>query len=277
MQRADRLATIEPRPFLRWAGSKRSLLPQIIPALPSNFGRYYEPFLGGGSLFFLLCPNRATLSDTCGDLIGTFEAVRDNVTSVIRHVRPMRPDREYFYFLRKQRNRGKFKRAADFIYMNKVCWNGLYRVNSKGQFNVPYGKPKSDNIADFSNLRSCSELLSQKRVRLVKCDFAITLKNVAPGDLVYLDPPYVTKHNNNGFVDYNETLFSWSDQIRLAELACKLVRQRVHVIVSNADHRELRDLYRGFRCRTLRRSSTLASDKSARGRVSEVLFFPRSQ
>lgn len=273
----DKLSTSEPRPFLRWAGSKRSLLRDIIPTLPSKFGRYYEPFFGGGSLFFLLCPKRATLSDTCRDLIDTLEAVRDNVSSVIRYVRPMCPDREFFYALRKKRSRGKFKRAAEFIYMNKVCWNGLYRVNSSGQFNVPYGRPKSANIADFSNLRSCSELLSHKRLRLAKCDFSIALENVAPGDLVYLDPPYVTKHNNNGFVDYNETLFSWSDQIRLAELAAKLVRQRVHVIVSNADHGELRNLYRGFRSRTLRRSSTLASDRSARGRVSEVLFYPRSK
>ncbi len=271
------MATVEPRPFLRWAGSKRSLLREIIPQLPDQFGRYFEPFLGGGSLFFLLRPAKATLSDACGELIDTYKAVRDSVAAVSKYVHSMRPNRDEFYMIRGKRSKGRFKRAAEFIYLNKVCWNGLYRVNSSGQFNVPYGRPKSERIVDFTNLRSCSAALSRKGVKLAQCDFSRSLKSVTAGDLVYLDPPYVTMHNNNGFIDYNETLFSWKDQIRLANLAAELVARGAYVIVTNADHNELHELYSTFHRKKLQRWSTLASDKTSRGRVSEVLFYPPSK
>ncbi|MBI1902152.1 MAG: Dam family site-specific DNA-(adenine-N6)-methyltransferase [Planctomycetia bacterium] len=263
-----------PRAFLKWAGSKRSLLPELVPILPTCFRTYREPFLGSGSLFFLLEPERAVLSDSCADLIATFAAVRDNVDAVVQYLRPMRPDRERFYQLRSHPSRGRFKRAAEFIYMNKVCWNGLYRVNSQGRFNVPYGQPRpACRIADPENLRACARLLRTPSVRLSCCDFENTLATAKPGDLVYLDPPYVTRHNNNGFVDYNENLFSWQDQERLARLACELAREGVHVIVSNAHHDDLLDLYPGFARLRLLRASTLAASATYRGTVSEAMLY----
>jgi len=262
-----------PHPFLRWAGSKRLLLRHLVPFLPRQIARYYEPFLGSGALFFLLCPDRASLSDKSSHLIDVYTRVRDNVSVIIRYLRPLKPERDLFYAIRNLPSRGKLKRAAEFLYLNKTCWNGLYRVNSEGRFNVPYGMPRSDFIADFGNLRACSQALSKPEVLLRSCDFEEALMDVKSGDLVYLDPPYVTRHNKNGFRDYNETLFSWEDQKRLAKRARQLASAGAYVVVTNADHHELAELYRGFRTKSLTRSSTLASDPKCRVRVNEAILY----
>jgi DNA adenine methylase len=261
-----------PRPFLRWAGSKQSLLRQIIEALPGTYRTYREPFLGSGAMFFLLKPKHAVLSDRCAPLIETFGAVRDGVDRIWSHLRPLTPDPDLFYQLRAKTSPGRYKRAATFIYLNKTCWNGLYRVNSSGFFNVPYGRPKTETIADLQNLRACSKTLNQKEVALQVADFEDSLTSAKEGDLVFLDPPYVTSHNNNGFVDYNETLFNWSDQIRLAKLAGRLADSGVHVVVTNAYHDEVLDLYSGFVVSPLRRHSTIAAASASRRRTKEALL-----
>ena len=245
----------------------------MVESLPSGFATYHEPFLGGGALFFLLCPTRASLSDKCSELIDVYKAVRDDASSIIRYLRPMKPDRQLFYAMRDRRSRGRLKRAAEFMYLNKTCWNGLYRVNADGRFNVPFGMPKTDFIADFGNLRACARALQCDGIELQSCDFERSLADVEPGDLVYLDPPYVTRHDNNGFVDYNEVLFSWEDQKRLAKRALQLADSGVFVIVTNAHHREVLELYRGFKWRTLARTSTLASNSGRRGCVKEALLY----
>lgn len=270
--RAAYLLNVSPRPFLRWAGSKRWLLRHLIPLLPPRFGTYWEPFLGSGALFFLLRPNRAVLSDKCEQLMQTYAAVRENASRLISYLRPLRPNRELFYAMRQRPGRGRIKRAAEFLYLNKTCWNGLFRVNSEGHFNVPYGRPKSDVLLDFDNLAACSKTLDKPGIKLHSCDFEIALRAVKPGDLVYLDPPYVTRHDNNGFVDYNETLFSWNDQERLAALAHDLVKAGAYVIVTNANHRDVIRLYPGFHRRIRARISTLASDTRRRGRVHEAIL-----
>jgi DNA adenine methylase len=240
--------------------------------LPLRFGTYYEPFLGSGALFFLLCPDRALLSDKCGELIDVYSVVRDDVSAVIRYLRPLKPNRDYFYRIRKNPSRGRVKRAAEFLYLNKTCWNGLYRVNSAGRFNVPYGMPSTDFIADFENLRKCSQALRKPHIDLRTSDFQTSLENVISKDLVYLDPPYITRHNNNGFVDYNETLFSWEDQKRLAMRAHEMAHAGAYVIVSNAANPDLFKLYRGFKRHILMRSSTLAADANCRVQVKEAIF-----
>ncbi len=261
-----------PRSFLRWAGSKRFLLKHVVDLLPGNFNVYREAFLGAGSLYFLLQPDKAVLSDICIDLVETFSAVRDNVSAVLRYLSMFDPSEEAYYKTRKNRSQGRFKYAAEFIYLNKTCWNGLYRVNSEGLFNVPYGRNESGIIVDPNNLRACANSLRSRGVSLKICDFEENLKEAKQGDLVYLDPPYVTGHNNNGFIAYNETLFSWDDQVRLARVATTLVQKGVHVIVSNADHAEIINLYQNFTVKRFLRSSTLASDIKKRRQISEVLF-----
>ncbi len=274
-ERAEHPNTAIPRPFLRWAGSKRFALKHIFEILPRHFRTYREPFLGSGALFFLLRSRRAVLSDTCSELIGTFSAVRDNASAVVRHLRPMKPRKRLFKYVRQNRSRGRFKRAAEFIFLNKSCWNGLYRVNADGDFNVPFGSPRTDNIADFENLRACGNALSSPGVSLRVCDFEVNILKSSPGDLVYLDPPYVTGHTNNGFVDYNEDLFSWDDQSRMASIARYLAARGVYVIVSNANHPEILKLYSGFGMKTIWRTSTLASDIPKRRLVSEVFLFSK--
>jgi DNA adenine methylase len=272
LARASSPLSATPRAFLRWAGSKRLLLPHIVPLLPARYGTYYEPFLGGGSLFFLLQPSKALLSDTCGDLIETFDAVRANVRAVLRHLVPLRPNRSFYYTIRSRRSTGQYKRAAEFIYLNKTSWNGLYRVNSHGLFNVPYGRPKTDNIIDSVNLRACATALNKPGVRLTCVDFEEALADACRNDLVFLDPPYVTRHNNNGFVDYNKRLFCWDDQIRLANTARRLASKGARVIVANALHEELLQMYDSFTVFPITRRSTLASDSSRRGTVVEALL-----
>lgn len=272
--RAGRPLSSFPRPFLRWAGSKQRLLGQIVPRLPLRFRTYFEPFLGAGSLFFLLEPPNAILSDTNLELVNTYRAVRDDPNKVLCHLEDYDPlDRDEYYKIRDSESQGRFRDAAKFIYLNRACWNGLYRVNSQGKFNVPYGAPSSSNIVDPGVLLACSKALSRPGVELVHGDFELAIKDRSAGDLVFLDPPYVTGHNNNGFIDYNEKLFSWSDQERLASIASDLHALGVHVLITNAHHSDLLDLYPSFSFDILSRHSTLAGKASRRKATEEVLMW----
>jgi DNA adenine methylase len=271
--RAGQTLSASPRPFLRWAGSKQRLLSQIVPLLPPAFNRYFEPFIGSGSLFFLLRPKRAILGDACEELICTYKAVRDDSPTVLRHLRRFNAlDKKLYYRVRANRSQEPSRRAAEFIFLNRAGWNGLYRVNSRGEFNVPYGAPKTANLIDPDNLVRCSSLLRRRQVKLRTGDFEAALDGCQPGDFVFLDPPYVTSHNNNGFIDYNERLFSWADQVRLAEVARSLADRGAYVIVANAHHDPVLALYRDFFVTPVVRSSTLAGAASARRRVTESLI-----
>lgn len=270
--RASAPLSAVPRAFLRWAGSKRYLLPDLVEAIPEAFGTYREPFLGSGSLFFLLQPHRSVLSDAARELMSTYCAVREGADAVISHLRTLDPERATYYRIREERSKDPFHRAAEFIYLNRTGWNGLYRVNSQGKFNVPFGRPKSAQPIDERNLLACAKLLGSRGTSLLTADFETALEESAPGDLVFLDPPYVTNHNNNGFVDYNEKLFSWRDQQRLARIAVNLANKGVHVLVTNAHHREVTSMYLGFGVIPVERSSTLAASPGARRRVTEALL-----
>lgn len=275
MMRASAPLSSRPRPFVRWAGSKRGLLKHLVPHLPREFGTYHEPFLGSGSLFFLLQPERAYLNDSCNELIETYRAVRSDVETVIQAAMKIPMDRTTYYDVRDNRSLNPLVRAGEFLYINRACFNGIYRVSSTGRFNVPWGAPKTSFVVDPENLRACSRALSGPDVTLTSEDFEQALLHAKPGDLVFLDPPYVTRHNNNGFVDYNERLFSWRDQQRLATLAEELRARGCHVIVTNAYHPDVLALYPAFAVHEMSRSSTLAGASSKRGRVSEAILVGR--
>lgn len=277
MIRARESFSTMPRSFIRWAGSKRILLPEIVKLLPKAFNTYYEPFLGSGSLFFLLQPRRARLGDACSDLIETYQTIASDVDAVLAYLEGWRPDREFYYKLRDSVPISEAHAAARFIYLNKTCWNGLYRVNSSGKFNVPYGRPRSDNLIHAQNLRTCAALLSRRDVKLKTRGFAQALKYANAGDFVFLDPPYVTGHNNNGFIEYNEQLFSWADQRRLAAIARRLANRGVLVMVTNAHHPDVLELYPEFTVREVCRSSTIASDKRKRRQVTEAIIYSYSE
>jgi len=260
------------RPFLKWAGGKGQLRPAILRMAPTAFDVYHEPFLGGGAVFFGLLPRQAHLSDINGDLVRAYLQIRNNVEEVIRVLGSLAVSEREFYRIRELRSAEEAERAAHFIFLNKTCFNGLYRVNRSGRFNVPYGRPKSTAFFDPDVLRRASKAL--KAATLRQADFA----SVSPvaGDLVYCDPPYTVKHSDNGFRHYNEKIFSWDDQIRLASWVKELEARGVHVMVSNAFHEGLAQLYRPLVPVELTRNSAISGDTKGRGQVKEYLFCSQS-
>jgi DNA adenine methylase len=261
------------RPFLRWAGSKRRLLKHLIPYVPAQWNRYYEPFLGGGSLFFFLAPSHAHISDASAPLIATYRGVKRNPNGILSYLRPLRPSKSSFDQIRSQAPENETEAAAQFIFLNKACWNGLYRVNSKGIFNVPYGWPRSDFLIDEPNFLKCAKQLQRRSIRIQHQDFEAISDSVTANDFVFLDPPYITSHNMNGFADWNESLFRWQDQIRLAEMAHRLVFKGANVLITNAAHADIRALYPGFGHATYERTSTLAGDLKFRKTTSEAIIY----
>ncbi|MCF7821470.1 MAG: Dam family site-specific DNA-(adenine-N6)-methyltransferase [Mariprofundaceae bacterium] len=259
-------------PFLKWAGGKRWLVDNNCDLIPRDCERYIEPFLGGGSVFFHLQPNRAILADMNEALIETYAQIRDDTENLIDklHEHQRKHSKEYYYEVRSKKYVSPTDRAAQFLYLNRTCWNGLYRVNLKGVFNVPIGT-KSTVVLKTDDFHSVAEAL--KNSKLLVQDFEKTMAGAREGDFVYVDPPYTVNHKNNGFIKYNEKIFSWDDQIRLRDCVVDTIDRGAKVIVSNADHESLRDLYANVgNMKTLQRSSVIAGKSSKRGRVDEMLI-----
>ncbi|MFP5224873.1 MAG: DNA adenine methylase [Actinomycetota bacterium] len=258
------------RPFLRWAGGKQWLAPALAAAVGRTEGRYIEPFLGGGALFFQAHPRKAILGDVNEALVNAYRAVRDHPDLVTRYLRGWGLDAATYYAVRQSEFKSSARRAAQFIYLNRTCWNGLYRVNGDGHFNVPFGRPSRRDPLDIRLLLTASRALQGARIEAAS--FEVTMELAKAGDFIYCDPPYTLQHENNGFIKYNETLFQWKDQERLARMAGRLADKGCTVVVSNAWHDSLVDMYGGFRAYRLSRASTLGGRGSTRGRSSEALF-----
>jgi DNA adenine methylase len=257
------------KPFLKWTGGKRWLVPKINDHLPVPFRTYYEPFLGGGALFFALNPNDAILSDINEELINAYIQVRDSVLLVVATLRDFSYDRKTYLKIRSWVPSTDLERAVRFIYLNRTCWNGLYRENKHGKFNVPFGRYSNPTICDEQNLVRVSHLLRSKRI--VHGDFADVVKTAHKGDFVYFDPPYASRARSR-FVRYNAGAFSWSDQSRLAEVAFDLQRRGCFVMITNADDGQIRNLYRGFYVKRITRQGLLAARGEARAQVQELLI-----
>ena len=260
----------EGRPFLKWAGGKRWMVKEIAEVAPSNFHRYFEPFLGGGAFFFENSPWPATLSDINEELINLYRMVRDDVDGLISRLRRLRIDKSTFSDLRNRQCQLPITRAVRMLYLNRTAFNGLYRVNQKGVFNVPFGCKPGTAVCDCDNLRRASEQLQNRS--LTVCDFETSFASAKPGDFIFADPPYTTFHDNNGFRRYNEVLFSWADQLRLAESTVNARRRGVHVVVANANHPSIRELYSDFSVSTVLRFSRVSAQQKGRSRVTECLF-----
>lgn len=260
-------------PFLKWAGGKQWLLPYLNALLNSNFGngKYIEPFLGGGSVFLSIRPRNAWLSDSNQELIDTYREIKKNAESVIQRLQRFSFTTECYYRVRNYKPRSPVSKAARFIYLNRTCWNGLYRVNQKGGFNVPMGA--FDSKPDFivaDRLRAVQKALLGAKIYC--SDFEEACKTAGTGDFVYLDPPYTVAHKSNGFLRYNGRVFSWEDQRRLAKMAKELKEKGCRVIISNANHSSIKDLYPGFRINQIERKSLVAATTSKRGTVTELLI-----
>lgn len=265
--------SIKSSPLLKWAGGKRKLLSHILPLLPATFQKYFEPFVGGGALFFALAPRHAYLSDKNTDLINAYIQVRDRPEEVLKELRRLKNGHRAYYAVRSATPTNSVTRAARLVYLTTLAFNGLYRVNLRGEFNVPYGRKKHLDPSDAQKIHNASTLLS--RAALEAEDFEKAVERAGEGDLVYLDPPYTVAHANNGFIKYNAKIFSWDDQIRLARVAKSLAARKSSVIVSNADHPSIDRLYDGFGKVTIQRKSVIAASKAFRGAMTECIYHIR--
>lgn len=259
-------------PFLKWAGGKRWLVERYSSFLDVEYERFIEPFLGSGAVFFKLLPNKAILCDKNEKLIETYAAIRDDWKLVERYLREhhSRHSKEYYYSLRAKTLKSPASRAARFVYLNRTCWNGLYRVNLAGQFNVPIGT-KNNAILPTDDFESVATSL--KSVELLAGDFELAISKAGKGDFVFVDPPYTVKHNFNGFVKYNESFFSWEDQLRLRDAVSSASARGAKIIVTNACHESIKEIYEGVGdIVTLSRSSVIAASSRNRGSYEEVVI-----
>jgi DNA adenine methylase len=261
---------MSPKPFLRWAGGKRWLLEKLEQKIPNDFNDYYEPFLGAGSLFFWLMPVNAHLSDLNNDLVQVYNQIKKNPSLVVKYLSELSNTKNSYYKVRANIPRSQYARAARFIFLNKTCWNGLYRVNRNGLFNVPYGHRKKVEIYDQTNLLAVSKAL--KNAEIKHCDFEVLLDTAKYKDLVYLDPPYTVAHKNNGFIEYNAKIFSWEDQKRLARVVKTLSNRGCYIVESNASHKSVAELYKKFNLTTVNRVSVIGRNVSSRKKIEEFLI-----
>lgn len=259
------------RPFLKWAGGKTQLFEQLQPFVPEKFRTYHEPFLGGGAVFFALRPPRAQLSDVNDELVTCYQAVRDRVDELVTALQAHTYERDHFYKVRSldPETLPVAERAARTIFLNKTGFNGLYRVNSSGGFNVPFGRFRNPTICNEENLRACSDSL--QNVVIETRDFTCILEAAQEGDFAYLDPPYVPLSETAHFTSYIRGGFGWPEQERLAGVVKELTKRRVKVMLSNSDVPTLRELYADYRIETVAATRRINSRVDSRGAVPEIV------
>jgi DNA adenine methylase len=262
-------------PFLKWAGGKRSLLPFLLPLVPGRIETYFEPFLGGGALFFELAKldrfRKAVLADTNDELIRCYRAIQHDVAGVIRALARHKYNQQHYYKVRDQNPalQSDSDRAARTIFLNRSGYNGLYRVNRAGEFNVPFGRYQRPRLVDVNRLQLAAGAL--QKARLVVADFEKVVTGAQPDDFVYFDPPYVPISRTSSFTAYAQSGFSSADQTRLAELLRRLGQAKVKAVLSNSDCPTTRDLYRGLRPMTVNVRRAINSNAARRGPVSELI------
>jgi DNA adenine methylase len=263
-------------PFLKWAGGKRWLATSGKLPLPANAVRYIEPFLGGGAMFFHIAPQVSILSDLNAELVELYRVVRDQPAELrsAMEAHHAKHSSDHYYGVRAEVPSSSLGRAARTLYLNRTCWNGLYRVNLRGEFNVPIGTKDTVLFQDETFFAAADAL---RTAELNCCDFEETINASGAGDFLFVDPPYTVQHNMNGFLKYNERIFSWADQLRLRDCLAAAIGRGAAVAVTNADHESVRELYRDICEYTqLMRATVLAGDASRRGQTTEALFIRRS-
>ncbi|MCY4379407.1 MAG: Dam family site-specific DNA-(adenine-N6)-methyltransferase [Candidatus Dadabacteria bacterium] len=258
-------------PLLKWPGGKRWLAQSVSLLLPKKYRSYYEPFLGSGAVFFYLQPNSGLISDKNAELINLYEIVRDYPHKIRKKIEKhqLLHSKEHYYKVRSMEPKCMIERAVRFLYLNRTCWNGLYRVNRKGHFNVPVGT-KQKVVFDYDDFVTMSKRL--KNIGLRCSDFEDVIDEAKENDFIFVDPPYTVKHNFNGFIQYNEKIFSWQDQERLHGALERAANRGCFIIVTNADCESVRDLYKNANYRQVSRKSVIAGVGHKRGIVTEAIF-----
>jgi len=260
------------KPLIKWAGGKRNLLKIYKNFFPKNFNTYYEPFLGSGAVFFFLQPSKAVLIDKNEELINFYEVVRDKPFQLMEIISKYPVTKEFYYWIRDLdiSKLSKLERAARFLYLNKTAYNGLWRVNSKGKFNVPFGRYKKVSFFNKENLLRASELL--KKAVLIHGDFEEVLKYAQKGDFVYLDPPYYPLSLTSNFSKYTAEGFSEKDHYRVFEVFKELHKRGCYVMLSNSNTPFIRDLFKDFNITEILAPRYINSKKEGRKPILELVI-----
>lgn len=267
------------QPFTKWTGGKRQLLPVIRELMPKTYNRYFEPFVGGGALFFDLAPKDAVINDFNAELINCYQQIKDNPQELIEILKVHQEynSKEYYLDLRSADRderidmMSEVQRAARILYMLRVDFNGLYRVNSKNQFNVPYGRYKNPKIVDENLVSAISTYLNNNQIEIKKGDFEKAVLDVQPGDFVYFDPPYIPLSETSAFTSYTHEGFSYDDQVRLRDTFKKLSDIGAYVMLSNSSSFLVEELYRDFNIHYVEATRTNGAKSSSRGKISEII------
>lgn len=267
------------QPFTKWTGGKRQLLPVIRELMPKTYNRYFEPFVGGGALFFDLAPKDAVINDFNAELINCYQQIKDNPQELIEILKVHQEynSKEYYLDLRSADRderidmMSEVQRAARILYMLRVDFNGLYRVNSKNQFNVPYGRYKNPKIVDENLVSAISTYLNNNQIEIKKGDFEKAVLDVQPGDFVYFDPPYIPLSETSAFTSYTHEGFSYDDQVRLRDTFKKLSDVGAYVMLSNSSSFLVEELYRDFNIHYVEATRTNGAKSSSRGKISEII------
>ena len=268
-------------PILKWVGGKRQLLSEIIPLIDESCDNYVEPFIGGGAVLFRLQPKKAIINDYNTELINVYRTVRDDLDGLVALLKEHEKynSSDYYYEVRALDRTPDFdkmsnlEKAARIIYLNKTCYNGLYRVNSLGQFNSPYGKYKNPNIVNEVVLRAISKYLNGNEISIRSGDYKDVLNNIEKNSFVYLDPPYMPISSSSSFTGYTEGGFGYDKQVELKEECDKLNSKGVHFLQSNSDCEEIRELYKDYRIKVVKAKRAINSDAKKRGQINEVLIY----
>jgi DNA adenine methylase len=265
------------QPFLKWAGGKRQLLPQINQYRPKRFHTYYEPFVGAGAVLFDLQPKKAVVNDLSGELINCYLVIRDSLPELLSDLLKHRNEKEYFYQVRDQDRSPSYQslsavaRASRITFLNKTCYNGLFRYNSQGQFNAPFGHYKNPKIGDPGVFSAVNRYLEENDVAILNTDFEEALKGAIKGDFVYLDPPYDPLSDTSSFTGYDLHGFGKDEQRRLKDVYQQLTQRGCKVLLSNSATPFILDLYRGYRIITVPANRSINSVATGRGKIDELL------
>ena len=267
------------QPFTKWTGGKRQLLGELRSYMPETYGRYFEPFVGGGALFFDLAPEKAVINDFNEELINAYRQIKNNPAELINLLIKHKENnsKDYYLELRSADRDGRIsrmtgvERAARILYMLRVDFNGLYRVNSKNQFNVPYGRYKNPKIVDVDLLYQISEYLNENDVEILQTDFAEAVKDAQTGDFVYFDPPYIPLNETSSFTSYTHEGFSYEEQVRLRNTFKELTERGVYAMLSNSSNPLVEELYKDFNIYFVEAQRTNGAKSSSRGKISEII------
>ena len=268
-------------PMLKWVGGKRQLLSEIIPMIDGKCSTYVEPFIGGGAVLFKLQPKKAIINDYNNELINVYRIVRDNVDELIEvlKIHEKNNSADYYYEIRSLDRSDTFddmtdvEKAARIIYLNKTCYNGLYRVNSSGQFNSPYGRYKNPNIVNEAVLKAISHYFNSNQIEILNGDYKDTLRHLDKNSFVYFDPPYMPISSSSSFTGYTESGFGYEKQVELKEECDKLTQKGIRFVQSNSDCKEIRELYKDYNIKTVKAKRSINSIGKKRGEINEVLIY----